>query len=152
MEVKYLWGDAIVLKEGAEDIRDNWEFEHSIAMTRRTDVYQHSDMARDVRLNVCYGGFARRFRKPDEITFFGESISCRVKTPEDITPLMNVHTGARYWKAEFGERGRKHAVFLLLDKAFVPSKGFNETNPWSETTHAEMREIIAAEQEANYGW
>lgn len=155
MEVKYLWGTFIALKEGDEDIKDNWKFEEGLVLTRKTDVYQHRDMMKDVRCNVCYGGFANRFRKPEEITFYGESISCRVSTPTDEkgkARLMSSYVGARYWKAEFGESGRKHTVFLLLDKALVPSKGFEETSPWSESSHAEMREIIEVEVKANGYW
>lgn len=155
MEVKYLWGTVIALVEGSEDIKDNWKFKEGLLLTRKTDVYQHRDMMKDVRCNVCYGGFAKRYRKPDEITFYGESISCNVGTPEDEkgnSRLMGSYLGARYWKAEFGEQGRKHTVFLLLDKALVPSKGFEESKPWSESSHAEMREIIEAEFRANNGW
>lgn len=155
MEIKYLWGTVIALVEGTEDIKDNWKFEEGLALTRKTDVYQHRDMMQDVRINVCYGGFAKRFRTPDDILFYGESVSCNVSTPDGekgIARLMSSYLGARYWKAEFGNDRRKHTVFLLLDKALVPSKGFQETNPWSETTHAEMREIIQAESRASNGF
>lgn len=155
MEIKYLYGTVIAIANGDEDNRDNWKFEEGLALTRKTDIFQHKDMMQKVRINVLWGGFAKRFRKPDDIHFYGESISCNVETPtkdKHIEQLKGSYIGAKYWKAEMGERGRKNTVFLLLPDHLRPAQGYHETYIWSESSHAEMREIIDAEIRSSNGF
>lgn len=54
---------------------------NALALTHKRDIYQHSDMARDIGLIPFHGGFADIDNKTGKVSnFHGESISCRVKT------------------------------------------------------------------------
>lgn len=70
--LKYLYG--VVYDPSGEPI-------NALALTHKRDIYQHSDMARDVGLIPFHGGFADIENKTGKVSnFHGESISCRVKT------------------------------------------------------------------------
>ncbi|WNV45999.1 hypothetical protein [Aeromonas phage AerS_266] len=54
----------------------------SLLLTVKRDSYQHRDMSRDFRCDPIYGGFADLNKEVPNEMFFGDSVSCRVRTDE----------------------------------------------------------------------
>lgn len=155
MEIKYLYGHMWAVEEGKEDEKPNWSLEDAVFLTRKTDVFQHADMRSKVGIGVLWGGFAKRFRKPDDIHFYGESVSCGVETPEEgegLERLKKAYFEGEFWKTEIkGHGNTAHTVFALVPKGYYPTGKWMEIN-WEKSSHAEMREIIEAEAKAACGW
>lgn len=155
MEIKYLYGYTWCTKEGAEDVRENQSLEDCLFLTRKTDTFQHADMRSQASIGVLWGGFVKRFRKPDDAHFYGESVSCQVETPEseeDKKRLLEAYTKGQYWKMEAKMSGGSiYTVFAIVPEGFYPA-GSVFDRKWEKTTHADMKDIIHAEAEASCGW
>ncbi|AEV89662.1 hypothetical protein OBP_225 [Pseudomonas phage OBP] len=152
MQLKFLFGTVRAIPEGSEDIIENVKLKDFLALTRKTDVFQHSDMRSMVVMGLSTGGFVKKLHNPERMDFYGESISCRVRTDESMDPIYAelIKTGT-WWKHEFQQHKKTFTIFGVTEAGFKPSSGVSELN-WVETTHADMLDIVRAEDEASNGW
>lgn len=149
---KFLFGHTRVIPVDAEDILENVKLKDILVFTRKTDIFQHSDMRSMVVMGLSTGGFIKKFHKPEKAEFFGESISCRVQTDESMDPLYAklVSTGT-WWKHEFQQYKKTTTIFAIVDNGFKPSSQISGLE-WTPVTHAEMVDITRAEDEAANSW
>lgn len=78
--LKYLGGLLRVVKNGDDDGKSDIKL--CLAVTVRTDLFAHSDMARKLNMFPDVGGFTNPKAADHTKMFYGESITCRVKTVE----------------------------------------------------------------------
>lgn len=148
MLLKFLFGSARVLVEGS----DKETLGDVLLMTRKTDIFQHSDMKQVTRTSPSTGGFVKHLRAPEKMEFFGESVSCRVQTDESMNPIYAelVKTGS-WWKNEHLIHNTVHTIFLVTKAGHKPSCTWADLK-WEPTTHADMYEIVKAEDSVSNGW
>lgn len=153
MLLKFLFGITRVVPVGKEDCLDNTKIKDAIFLTVKKDVFQHSDMAKATGIIPGAGGFVKRIRNADKAYFFGESISCRVSTDDSMmevyTPLL---TSGKIYMTEVKTGLAKHAVFMVCDKQYYPTKLNISELVWKEVSYQEMLDVMEGECNAGYDY
>lgn len=152
MQLKFLFGSIRALPVGMDSQIGNVKLADALVFTRKTDVYQHSDMKKLILFSPDTGGFIRKFDKPETMELFGESISCRVRTDESMNELYAtlISTG-HWWKHQFKQFNKLKTIFVIMQPGYTPYS-VDGSMEWTPTTHAEMYEIVEAEADAACGW
>lgn len=90
----------------------------ALLLTVKRDSYQHRDMAQNFGFDPINGGFAALQKETPNEMFFGESVSCRVKTCEITNPdLFNlVNNGNIYQLSTYKEKD----VWMFLENDYTP--------------------------------
>ena len=149
MELKFLFGTVRVIKKNDEDTIENATLKDCILMTRKTDLIQHSEMASATSLFPLTGGFIKSIRDRRKMHWFGESVSCRVRTDESMEPLYTkLVTTENYWKAELIRLGRTYTIFMVCPVDYEPSCQLSELK-WRPCSHLDLKDIVEAEQKTN---
>lgn len=148
MDAKYLFSHALVDNGDKKE-----EIGNVIVLTRKTDVFQHKDMARIVNIHPSWGGFANRLRSAEMVHLYGESISCRVGTDkQSVDELMKPHLlNADWFKYPYQENGKTYTIFMGTEKGHVPNTKFTDIK-WIPCEFKDIKAIMVDESEASYGW
>lgn len=149
MELKFLFGTVRVIKKNEEDVIENAKLKDCIVMTRKTDLIQHSEMASATSLFPLTGGFVKNIRDRRKSHWFGESVSCRVRTDESMEPMyLELVTAENYWKAELIRLGKTYTVFMVCPVDYEPSHQLGELK-WQACSHVDLKDIVEAELRTN---
>lgn len=144
---KFLYGPVRAIKEsGINDIPLDVEPIYAIIMTVKKDIYQHSEMAKDCALVPFNGGFIQRFEVPSKTKFFGESISCQVKTDESMNKVYSeLLKDGEYWVTKIQRDRQEHTVGMICPKGYVLDHDI-----WNKTTREELTDKLESEESSNY--
>lgn len=146
--LKYLFGH---IKSVPDEANESGEERfpsrsNGLLITRKQDIYQHSDMAKECRMIPQWGGFnyATLTGKKQFKQFHGESISCRVKTAGSYETelccqkLMEV---GNVWITTHPEYD--HIIIAFLEDGLRPAdpRGPGDKLVWKKST---LDEVCAA--------
>ncbi|QYN79899.1 hypothetical protein PQD71_gp006 [Kosakonia phage Kc263] len=148
MILKFLFGTYRAKEEGKEEIK----FEDTLFMFRKTHVLQHSDVAQAFMFPPSTGGFVDKLRAVNTMHFYGESISCRVRTDESMDELYaDLLKNGSWWETEYEQNKCKYGIWVVLPKGRKPA--FSELGyEWKPSSHKDMYDTLTAEDKTGYGW
>lgn len=146
--MKYLYGMIRALTEGDDPETTFPTRCNGLLITRKRDIYQHVDMAKEARMMPQWGGFNyatltgdnKEFRQ-----FHGESISCRVKTGYNAQEIIQeIIKEGNVWYAIHPEHKTMVIAFLQTDYIPAPARG---TDPlvWVKSNMDEVCTMLKAE-------
>lgn len=147
--LKYLLVSALVHHKGTPEVNTPKDV---ILMTRKTDVFQHSDMCKRCDAHAVAGGFIKRHRKLETFKFYGESVSSRVLTDPKMVPFLNrLVTEGDWYSFEHKMYNTKYTIWAVVPKDHEMD---NRTTgiTWKKSSHSEMEEVVEAETTAAMGW
>lgn len=153
---KYLSG---MVRVKSKEEESKTKLTRAIFLMRKTDVVQHSDMARFVNFQPDSGGFIEQFIREPELEFYGESVSCRVKTKPELQDQFNVIIQNPVWfKHHVGcddewRSFQSYWLFQILDaNANVePFNGPRNHINWEPCTQVEASALMLKEFEDKNG-
>lgn len=120
-----------------------------LVLSYKTDILQHFEMMRYVRMNVLSGGFVKRTVKAEETNFYGESISCSVRAKGGDEHYRKYLINDKIWHADVEHCRKKHALFITLPDGLQPWE-LNSDLKWKEVSYAEMLSILEGEENSRY--
>lgn len=148
MILKFLFGTYRAKEEGKEEAK----FEDTLFMFRKTDVLQHSDVKQAFKFAPATGGFVSKLRSIEHMSFYGESVSCRVRTDESMDELYaDLLKDGSWWETEYEQNGCKYSIWAVLPKGHKPAfdgLGYE----WKASSHKDMYDTLTAEENTGYGW
>ncbi len=118
---------------------------NALLFSVRRDSYQHKEMAFDACFIPFNGGFGNLTPNLKERHFYGESISCLVKTDETIIDkLVELkHTGRVFYTNAMGNKQR---LFAIIDGERVYPRKTERTGNWIPCSLEEMQKLCNEER------
>lgn len=144
---KYLFGHIKAVKDEANETEEERfpSRTHGLVITRKQDIYQHVDMAKECRMIPQWGGFNFASLNSKVVgfrEFHGESISCRVKTtPETQKRCDDLMAIGNVWMTTHHEYGHLIIAFLEEDLRPADPRGPGDKLVWTKVT---LEEACAA--------
>lgn len=142
---KFLFGTNPTVPVGQEDINKNLEFNDLLLIVRKHDIFQHVEMGRLCQLQASTGGFVKGLRHQGEENFYGESISCRVKTDDSMLPIYHELTknGSWYKHAHVVNKA-PFTIFACVPNGFYPSAYWSNIQ-WEPCEYKDVRNTMISD-------
>jgi hypothetical protein len=149
MQSKFLFGNIRGIPDGEEDTKENVDYVHALAITRKHDVFQHRDMAHLIMMSPTKGGFVKKLRNQGEEYFHGESISVGVRTDDSMHqvywPLLA--EGNWFKHTHWVNEKSPFTIFLVLERGYRPTSLMTEIE-WEPIQYEQVNAFMIQEMQS----
>lgn len=140
--LKYLAGSMRVKQTNADNVAKLID-SHAIVLTVKRDIYQHSDMRSDVRIEAGNGGFVIDYGTKEGMTYMGESLSCRINTGNAGENLTKLTQEYNWWAATKFDLDNyiEYQLWLLLPSEVEPSEDIGMLI-WEKSSYEDFLQYV----------